>query len=145
MGCFSPPAALQPHLDVVAHPRVLIRTERGARATIIEHYAGLDGAANFTNAVTEINVEAGATIDHYRVQEETQSSFHLSTTHVTQDRDSSYSNHNVNLGGALVRNDIEVKLQGPGAETALNGLFLAAGRQHVDNHTRIDHLVPHTR
>ncbi len=130
---------------VVAHPRVLIRAERGARATIIEHYAGLDGAANFTNAVTEISVEAGASIDHYRVQEETQESFHLSTTHVTLDRDSSYSNHNVNLGGVLVRNDIEVRLEGPGAETELNGLFLAAGRQHVDNHTRIDHLVPHTR
>ena len=44
-----------------------------------------------------------------------------------------------------MRNDIDVRLNGAGAETVLNGLYITAGSQHVDNHTRVDHLVPHTR
>ena len=30
-----------------------------------------------------------------------------------------------------------------GAECELNGLFLGSGRQHLDNHTVIDHAKPH--
>ena len=34
-------------------------------------------------------------------------------------------------------------LEGEGAECALDGLFVGGGAQHVDNHTAIDHAVPH--
>ena len=44
-----------------------------------------------------------------------------------------------------MRNDINVALKAPGAEAVLNGLFMASGRQHVDNHTRVRHGAPHTR
>ena len=53
------------------------------------------------------------------------------------------TDHSVSLGGALVRNDIHAVLDGEGAECVLNGLYLAMGEQHVDNHTQIDHAKPH--
>ena len=34
-------------------------------------------------------------------------------------------------------------LDGEGAECTLNGLYLASGKQHIDNHTAIDHAKPH--
>ena len=43
-----------------------------------------------------------------------------------------------------MRQDIGAVLDGAGAECSLNGLYLVAGRQHVDHHTRIDHAAPHT-
>jgi Fe-S cluster assembly protein SufD len=46
------------------------------------------------------------------------------------------------LGGALVRNDLRVVLDGEGAECILNGLYLLDGGQHVDNHTEIEHRRP---
>ncbi len=49
------------------------------------------------------------------------------------------------LGGRLVRNDIDVKLREPGAALDLYGLLLAGEGQHVDDHTRIDHIAPDTR
>jgi Fe-S cluster assembly protein SufD len=52
--------------------------------------------------------------------------------------------NNVSLGSALARTDISAALDGEGAETALNGLFLGRGAQHLDNHTTIDHAKPHT-
>ena len=47
------------------------------------------------------------------------------------------------FGGRLVRNDLSFHLLGSGAEVQLNGLYLADGKQHVDNHTTVEHAVPH--
>jgi Fe-S cluster assembly protein SufD len=130
----------------VSHPRNLIVLGKNARATVIESYIGLEDAAeNFTNAVTEIILHAGAALEHYRVQQEGSQSYHVSSIHVQQEAGSRYESHVIALGGALSRTDLETRLAAAGAETVLNGLYMAGGRQHVDHHTRIDHLAPHTR
>jgi Fe-S cluster assembly protein SufD len=56
-------------------------------------------------------------------------------------RDAVLNHAAFDLGGALVRNDIDVDIAGPGAAVNLQGLYLAHDRQHIDNHTRIDHRV----
>jgi Fe-S cluster assembly protein SufD len=61
---------------------------------------------------------------------------------VEQGSHSRFAQHNLAFGGLLARNDISVGLA-DAAECTLNGLFLAKSRQHVDNHTRIDHREPH--
>jgi Fe-S cluster assembly protein SufD len=58
-------------------------------------------------------------------------------------RSSTFSSHSLAMGGALVRNDVVTILAGEGADCTLNGLYLATGRQLVDNHTTIDHAMPH--
>ena len=45
------------------------------------------------------------------------------------------------LGGGLVRNDVDIDLGEPGADAVFNGLYLAGDGQHIDNHTRVDHRV----
>lgn len=128
---------------VMAHPRTLIVAGEGSRATLLETYAGLDGAASFTNAVTEIAAEDGAVLDHYRVQIEGRAAFHVSTTQALLGRSAALASHSISLGGALARNDVVVTLAGEGADCTLNGLYVVSGRQHVDNHTLIDHAKPH--
>ena len=129
---------------VAVHPRVLIRAGERSRATIIEHYVGLDDARNLTNAVTEASLDRGARVAHYRVQRESRKGFHIGSLHVDQAGESRFEQHNVNIGGQLVRTDINAALNDEGAETLYNGLYLANGRQHVDTHTRINHNVPNT-
>ena len=41
-----------------------------------------------------------------------------------------------------MRNDVYARLEQSGARCTLNGLFLGSGRQHIDNYTWVDHLVP---
>lgn len=130
---------------VVCHPRILFHGEANSQATVIEHYAGVEGSASFTNTVTELALESGARLEHYKIQRESTQAYHIGSLHVRQMRDSSLRSHNVNLGGRLVRNDLNIGLMEPGAEVLLNGLFMAGGRQHVDNHTRVHHAAPHTR
>jgi len=125
----------------VSHPRILIVAEPGSQAAIIETYKGNSGTY-FTNPVTELIAGDNAAIDHYKLQTESDRAFHVSTLAVQLGRDANFRNHSISLGGALVRNDVNAVLS-KGSECTLNGLYLAGGEQHIDNHTSIDHAQPH--
>jgi Fe-S cluster assembly protein SufD len=127
----------------ITHPRTLVIAGVRSQATVVETWAGADGAVYFTNAVAEVVVEDGAVLDHYTVQREGDASFHVSTFGARQGRASRFSDHSVTLGGALHRRDVNTVFEGEGGECVLNGLFVAGGRQHMDTHTRIDHALPH--
>lgn len=127
----------------VSHPRTLIVAEPGSQATVVESYLGPQDDIYFTNAVTEIIVAENAVLDHYKVQRESSKAFHIATLQVHMSRASKFSSHSIALGGSLVRNEANAVLAGEGCECTFNGLVLAADRQLIDNHTRIDHAKPH--
>ena len=127
----------------MSHPRNLIVVGEGAQATVLESYAGIGKAPYLTNAVTEVAAEGHAVVDHYRLEREQDSAFHLSDIEARVARSASFSTQAIALGGRLVRQDVGVVLDGEGAECTLNGLYVLDGEQHVDNHTFIDHARPH--
>ncbi len=129
--------------DCVAHLRNLIVADANSRATVVESYIALGDEQYLTNAVSEIVVDQGAAVEHYKLQQESTRAYHISEIVAHQLGDSDYTSHNVSLGGRLVRNELKVLLDDPGAACTLNGLYMGAGRQHLDNHTQIDHLKPH--
>jgi Fe-S cluster assembly protein SufD len=130
-------------LSPAIHPRTLVVAGTGSQATVIETYVSLDGDLHVTNAVTEIVVGEDAILDHARVQWENERAYHFGAVQARQARASGYTNHNVSFGSALARNDIASLLEGEGAEATLNGLYLATGRRHTDNHTVLEHAAPH--
>ncbi|WP_337286795.1 Fe-S cluster assembly protein SufD [Candidatus Methylomirabilis sp.] len=132
-------------LAPVSYPRNLIVVGSHSQVRIVESYVGLKHDVYFTDAVTEIVGGENATIDYYKVQQESEEAFHVATVQAQLGRSSTFSSHAIDLGGALVRNNLDVALEGEGAECTLNGLYMVTGRQHVDNHTRIDHIQPHCR
>ncbi|HXA52498.1 MAG TPA: Fe-S cluster assembly protein SufD, partial [Candidatus Acidoferrum sp.] len=91
---------------------------------------------------TEIVLGDAAVVDHYKVQQESSSAFHVATLHATIGRSAAFSSHSISLGGALTRNDANAVLS-EGSDANLNGLYICNGTQHVDNHTSIDHTKPH--
>jgi Fe-S cluster assembly protein SufD len=109
---------------------------------VVESYLGAAGEAYLTNALTDVVLDEGALLDHYKVQQESLDAFHVHELRVRQGRGSSFSSLALSLGAALARSDVDQEFTGEGAECALLGLFLASGRQHTDSHTRIDHAVP---
>jgi Fe-S cluster assembly protein SufD len=126
----------------VSHPRVLIVAAEGAIASIIESYVSPGEEVYFTNAVTEVYAAEGSVITHYRLQEESERAFHIATTEVFQERESSYTSYAISLGGEIVRHNLNVLLSDEHIETTIDGLYVVSGRQHVDNHTSIDHSKP---
>ncbi|MDD5560487.1 Fe-S cluster assembly protein SufD, partial [Candidatus Methylomirabilis sp.] len=127
----------------VSYPRNLIVVGSHSQVRIVESYVGLKHDIYFTDVVTEIVGGENAVIDYYKVQRESEEAFHVATVQAQLSRSSTFSSHTIDLGGALVRNNLDVALNGEGAECFLNGLYMVTGRQHVDNHTRIDHAQPH--
>ena len=128
--------------DCVVSPRTLIRASEGSQAIIVESYIGRP-ARYFTNAVTQIDLEEGAVLEHCKLQREATEAFHVSATEVVMKRSSAFTSHSIALGGGLTRNDVSVLLDGEGADCTLNGLYVVSGDQHVDHHTLVDHARPH--
>jgi Fe-S cluster assembly protein SufD len=127
----------------VSHPRNLIVVGSGSQASVVESYIGLQGGLYFTNAVTEIVAGDGSVVTHYKLQRESDEAYHVASLRTLQEESSDVSSHSISLGGALTRNDITAVMNGEGGELTLNGLYVPKGRQHVDNHTSIDHAKPH--
>ena len=127
------------------HPRNLIVMGENSNATIIENYVGSGKVNYFTNSVTETVLLQGAVLKHYKIQQEGSSAFHIASLNTSQSKDSRFESHLVSIGGALVRNNINASLNEEGAEIIMNGLYMTEDVQHVDNHTRVDHLKPHTQ
>jgi Fe-S cluster assembly protein SufD len=108
---------------------------------VLERYVGTRAA--FTNAVGEIWLAPNAVIDHYKLQEEAEDSFHIAGMFLHSARSGNFSSHSLTFGGGLVRNDVVARLDGEGIDCTLNGLYVTRGKQLVDNHTTIDHAMPH--
>jgi Fe-S cluster assembly protein SufD len=125
-----------------SHPRVLLVVEPGAQATVIEQYASVGGQRYFTNAVAEAWVGQGATLHHFRLQQEAHDAFHVGTTTVHQERDSHFMSFSFATGAALSRINVYAGLQGQGSGATLNGLYMLDGSQHCDHQTRIEHAQP---
>jgi Fe-S cluster assembly protein SufD len=126
----------------VSHPRNLVIAGAASRLTVIEQYTGGDPQAYWTNAVTEAALANGATLVHHRLQRESEAAFHIASLAAGQAADSQFRSHAVSFGAGLSRTAIATRLDAPGAGCVLDGLYVAAGTQHVDHHTTIDHRQP---
>ncbi len=126
------------------HPRTLIQTGAHSKATIIESYVSLSNARYFTNAVSEVWMGEGASLDHYKVQREGLRAFHVGTTQVHQSRDSHYQSFSFATGAELSRTNVYTTLDGEGSGATLNGLYRLAEAQTCDHQTQIIHAQPNT-
>jgi len=128
---------------IVTHPRTIVVVGDNSQVKLVETYGGPAAETYFTNAVTEIVGGERSLVEHYRVQRESFSAHHVSSTHIYLEKAAVFSQQNIVLGGGLVRNDIGAVLDAEGIECTVNGLYLGHGRRLIDNHTAIVHAKPH--
>ena len=130
---------------IMTHPRNLIVLEEDSQATVVEQYVSVSpgGEAYLSNVVTEAVVGDNSVLDHYLIEQESMETCNVSTLRVQQGRSSNVASHTLLIGGGLVRNNVHPVLAGEGGECLINGLFMARGRQHMDNFMRVEHASPH--
>ncbi len=128
---------------VLSQPRVLIVAGQDSRAVVAETYLSTSAGPCVTNAVSEIVLARGASVEHIRLQREGEGAFHLGMLQVRQAARSLFTSHAVALGASLARCEIHVRLEGERASATLNGLSLGTGTQHLDALTVVDHVAPH--
>ncbi len=127
---------------VIGQPRNLIVTEKNSKAHIIEEYYSLGENDSFSNVVTEIYADENSNIQYYKIQNEESNSYHIGTTQVFQEKNSVFTSVTVSWGGSVIRNNLNSYLNGENAECNYNGLYYITGKQHIDNHTLVDHATP---
>ena len=128
--------------ETMTHPRTLIVAEEASQAAVVEDYVSIGDDAAFSNAVTELAAGQNAVVSHYLIERENLAAFNVSTLRVEQARGTNIESHSILLGGGLVRNNVHPVLAGEGAECLINGLFVGAGRQHLDNYMMVEHAQP---
>jgi Fe-S cluster assembly protein SufD len=89
-----------------------------------------------------VRVGEGGAVEHDKLQMESLNSYHVGTTRISLGGAGTFTSNAINLGGSLVRNNVNALFAGERAECTLNGLSVATGTQLVDNHTVIDHATP---
>lgn len=127
----------------MTHPRNLIVAEDESEVNVVEDYVSIGSGLFFSNVVTELVAGQNAVVAHHLIEREDRQAFNVSTLRTQQERSSNVSSHSVLLGGRLVRNNVHPVLAGEGGECLINGLFIAGGKQHMDNYMLVEHASPH--
>lgn len=120
--------------------RVFVLLDAGAELAVIEQFESTVGTENALNVITQAELGEGAMLEHVRVQLESDSSSLLTSTSIRQAADSRYTYSGFDLGGGLVRHEIDATLTGPGAQADIRGAFVLDGARYVDNHISVDHV-----
>jgi Fe-S cluster assembly protein SufD len=125
------------------HPRNLIVAGESSQLTIVEDYVSLGEGTSFSNTATELIAGDNSHVSHYMIVREGGTAYNFSTLRIQQGRSANVATHSLLLSGALVRNNVHPVLAGEGSECLINGLFMANGRQHMDNYMLVEHASPH--
>ena len=125
-------------------PRNLIIAGKGSQVTLVERQHHLTPGPYLRNSVSEVVVEEGAMAKLINIQDESREAFVINRTQVNLNHDSNFTHVSLDLGGRIVRNNLGTTLNGEHCEANLFGFYLASQKQHIDNHTNIDHLQPNS-
>ncbi|MBD3670492.1 MAG: Fe-S cluster assembly protein SufD [Gammaproteobacteria bacterium] len=134
---------LAPEKPLLIQPRNLVVLERGAQAELTERYRSSGDSHYFHNGVSEIVLEEGAELEHYRLQMESNKAYHLHQGFLAQGANSRYRNTTLALGGKWSRYDLQVRFKAEGADCETNGLYLVGEHQLTDQHLDVLHDTPH--
>lgn len=126
----------------VFQSRNLIMVGQGAQANIIESYTSASTENQFSNHVSEIIVGANANINYFKLQNQSNRSYHIDNSYISQARDSVASSYTFTLEGKLIRNNLNYILEGENCEAHMFGLYTGREDGLIDNHTSVDHKVP---
>lgn len=118
-----------------AHLLFVIR--KHAKATIVLDHVGLAALAE----VVELVVEDGSELNFISLQEWDSGATHVSAQFAKLGRDSKLKHIVVNMGGELVRIVPAVKLDSPGAEVNMYGVYLADTGNYFEHRPYVDHIA----
>lgn len=127
-------------------PRTLVIAEEDSSAAIVETHISMEHNPHFshlTNAVTEIVVGAGANIAYCKIQQESETTYNVSTTQVEVNENATFRSMAIDIGGRLTRNNLSVSMAGEGSNSDVRGAYVITRDQHVDNQVIVDHVVGH--
>jgi Fe-S cluster assembly protein SufD len=124
-------------------PRILFESQANSKAVVVESFQSIQSDKDLGNVVAEFHLEENARVEHIKIQNQSESSYHISNLYAKLEKNSYLKTLDINLGGKITRTNLFTKLSGEGSECVLNGVYIGNGTQHIDNRTVIEHEKPH--
>ena len=123
-------------------PRLFVTVSEGVKATIVETYESDNNGKQLINAVSEITIGEGATLNHYKMQDDKSDSTHISYTEANLVASSTYNQTAIFVDGKTSRNESRVNLNGSNGHVNMRGLYMAQKSQLIDNTVCVTHNAP---
>lgn len=134
---------LRSDVDMMVNRRVLIVVEEGAEVKLLFCDHSADDCNFLATQVIEAYVGDNAALDLYCLEETHAKNVRVSNLYIDQKANSRVNHNVITLHNGITRNTTTLTFSGEGSECMLNGCVIADKKQHVDNHTVIDHKVAH--
>jgi len=121
--------------------RSLVTIDHGARVMLIESHEGPATSDYQVNAALELFAGDGAHVDHVKVIGEGTDALHVSTLAAAIGAHARFNTFSFISGGAVVRNQLFLRLDGEGTVAGIRGASLLKDRQHADTTLFADHVA----
>jgi len=132
---------IQTGTEVIANLYHEITIEPNAQAEVVMSFYSQEALQCFTNVRSSVELKDGAHLSITKLQAEDNNNYHIATENINQGANSNFTINTITLGGELLRNNLNIAVNGQNCETNLNAAYILKENQHVDNHTLVDHRV----
>ena len=131
-------------VDLAWHARNVIELGEGAELTLIEQHVGCGEQVHLATLVSDIELRDGGILHHIVLQNAAIGVNLIRRSSLRLHAQAQATLHVLELGGALVRHDLQAELIGDGAQLDTRGVFMPHGRQHIDTQLAIRHQALNT-
>jgi len=125
-------------------PRLTVLLGEGAEASVVLHYRSPDGVALVAVPQVEVVAEEGAHLLLTTVQQWGDAARVFGHQTMTTARNASLTFSEAGLGGSSARLHMRIRLDGPGSEARVLGLYFGHQRQTLDYRYYVEHRAQHT-
>jgi Fe-S cluster assembly protein SufD len=130
--------------ETAAHLRHFVDLRNDAALTVVEHHIALGAHRGLANHLAHVHLGQRARLTHLRVQDEADGASAFARCDAVLAREADYRRTDLELGAALSRHELNVRLEGEGATLVANGVLLADGKRHLDTRLGIEHIARDT-
>ena len=131
--------------DRAWHLRHFVDVRNEARLDLVEHQLGAADHGHLANEVLQLHLGPHGVVRHARIQSDAARATRFARTDAVLAREAIYQCVDLELGAALSRHELNVRLEGEGAMLQADGVLLADGRRHVDTRLGIEHIARDTQ
>ena len=124
--------------------RHFIDLRNDAALHLVDHHVALGDHRGLANHLSHVHLGQRARLTHVRVQADADGANAFARTDAVLARDAQYHRTDLELGAALSRHELNVRLEGEGATLTANGVLFADGKRHLDTRLGIEHIARNT-
>lgn len=129
---------------VAAHTRLFVNVETNAEFSVVEKTNSIGSNSIFHTLNEDIIVNENASFKYTKIQNDPGQLIQVNNTTVQQHNSSRTDTYTFTLNGKLIRNNLNILIDGEGCESHFYGLYLIDGDTLADNHTTVDHKKPNS-